>query len=322
MDLEKTLATVLSCMVMSCLAAPVFAEEAKLHNTSFSYFSVGNEFIQYKENVPFAGKNLEMEVEYSNPIQRSGAYIPLFNKHGMYLVTSSTLSSSTAGEQWNFPGAGTIQTNDSKLSWNELNLNVARHLTQGHHLTFGFDYYTLKFTRFAFKSAAGTDTFNTNVGAGNTNANGTPNPFSTYAAWVAAGKNGDDFPGLRPESNLTTVVEDFSGLTTMFGYRYDSWFVDPDATWRFLGGVRVGLPLYFNVENSQLPGTTFTSYLSSGYDFGADAGVAWNINKRFALLGKVDYNHKHRNEIRNGASVIPENRVISVQSTIGLNWAF
>ncbi|WP_152609875.1 hypothetical protein [Geobacter sp. OR-1] len=315
-------AGILGITLMCFSTVTGYAEEGKLNNKPFSYFGAGNEFIEFEEHVSVGGQNLKLEANFSNPVQRSGGYIPLFKEHGLYIVTSATLSSNSAGESWDYPGIGTIQTDDSKISWNELNVAVARHLSPGHHLTFGFDYYTMRFTRFNFHSAPGTDAFNTLIGQNNKDANGTPNPYTTYTNWVNSGKNGADFPGLRPEANLSTVIEDFSCLTTMLGYRYDTFFSNPNTTWRFAGGVRVGLPLYYNIENSQLPNTEFTSYLDSGYDFGADGEVAWNFSKDFALVGRVDYNHKHRNQIRSGNSLIPENRVISIQSTLALNWAF
>ena len=289
------------------------AEEAPLHNQPFSFFGVGNEFISYHEQINSASK---LKVSFNNPVQRSGGYIPLFQNHGLYMLSSSTLKSTTSGEKWNVDGIGTIQENDSKISWNELTLAVAHHFKPGHQVTFGADYYTMKFTRFNFRSGDGTDTYNTTV-----------NHQPTYDQWTANPATKDKiYPGLRPENNLTTVIEDFSCLTAMVGYRYDTFFVQSESPWRLAVGVRAGLPLYYQVENSQLPNDTFIGSVNKGYDFGADAELGWKYSKHFSAVVRADYNYKFRNALIEVhpvlTSMIPENTVNSLQSTVALLWAF
>ena len=316
---------VMSACVMACAvsgmffagAAPACAEETALNNKAFSFFGVGTEFIGYREHatVP-GGRSLDLSLNYTNPVQRSGGYIPLFKDHGLYLESSATLKSVAAGEEWKAQGLGTIQQDDSKVNWNEVSLAVARHLSPGHQVTVGFDYYSLRFTRFNFQSAEGTDAFNATV----------PNPLNpdhlTYSQWTAQGKDGRTYPGLRPENNLNTVIEDFSCLTAMVGYRYDTFFVHPESPWRFSAGVRAGLPLYYQAENSQLPGLSFVGSVNKGYDLGADAALAWKYNQHFSVMGRADYNYKHRSSMTDGDSSVPENTLNSLQTTIALAWAF
>ncbi|HBG04178.1 MAG: hypothetical protein A2075_16025 [Geobacteraceae bacterium GWC2_58_44] len=293
------------------------AEEPALNNKAFSFFGAGYEFIQYKETVPvpFGAEDIELSVDFGNPVQRSGGYIPFREKHGLYIVSSATLKPNTAAETWSYPGLGPIQTDDAKFSWYELDVAAAYHLKPGHHVTVGADYYTLNFTRFNFQSASGTDAFNTDVATVATGGR-------TIDQWVAAGNDARTYPGLRPENNLSTVIENVSSLALMVGYRYDSFFSNPQSPWRFAGGVRAGLPLYYQVENTQTPGVEFASYLDSGYDLGADASLAWNFHHNFSVIGRVDCNYKKRNSVSVGTMSVPENDVLSVQSTLGLNWAF
>lgn len=301
------------CLIVlaaAALTAPAHADEV-IHNKPFSYFGIGYEFINYRENITLSGQDLKMDVTFANPVQRSGAYIPFDQRYGVYLGSSATLRSSAAGETWNYPGVGAIQADDTKFSWYELNITGAYNLAPAHQLTGGFDYYSLKFTRYNFRSASGTDAFNTQVVQ-----------VPTYADWESQGNDPRTYPGLRPENNMNTIVEDVTSLDIAVGYRYDSFFSSPEGPWRLMAGIRAGVPVYYNVENTQLPGTSFTGSVSKGYNIGADAGISWNFSKNFSLFGRVDYNLKHRDQIDKGSSSIPETRVMSTQTTLGLNWAF
>lgn len=174
----------------------------------------------------------------------------------------------------------------------------------------GVNYTTFSFSRYNFAPAAGTDAFNTALGTG------------TLREWVAAGKDPGTFPGLNPDTRQGAISEDVNAVAEMLGYQYDSFFVKPDAQFRFFGGVKAGVPLYYQVDNSSLPGVSFVGTVNSGYDLGANLGMGWNISKSFSVLGTVDYTYKHRFEIDKGNSMVPENEVQSMQTAIKLNWDF
>ncbi len=281
---------------VSCLI-PIFSYADGLPaNHAFSYFEVGMENISYGETSTVRGYPLNMEAVVSNVVQRSGGYTPIGKDSGFYVQVATTLIPSAAHEQWNIQPFGVIQENERKVNWNELNVKYASLISgTGHQLVAGVEVTTLSFTRFSFNRAADTAAFESATG-------------STLVTPSGA------------------IVEDSINLTANIGYRYDSTFVTPNETTRFLGGIHVGVPVYYRVENSSLPNTSWIEYFK-GYDVSANAGYGIQIFENFMVSTSMELLYKFRPEthgkaVAGGIGRIPEVTIWSARLSAGVTWVY
>jgi hypothetical protein len=303
---------ILLCVLVHGMVSSALADESAdgLFNKPFANFGAGFEYINFSEKLVLSGRKIDAGIKVFNPIQTSSGYIPLSSKMGLFLSGSKTLATVANSETWSAEGIGAIQQDDTKFAWTEVDAMAVYHLKPGHMVVGGINYTALNFSRFNFRPAAGTDAFNTSLG------------FGTLSQWVAAGNDPVKFPGLNPNAGQGTISEDNNALVAMVGYQYDTFFFIRNSPFRFFGGVKAGLPLFYMVENSTFPETTLVGTVDSGYDFGANMGMGWNFTKELSLLGSVDYTYKHRFRITSGNIFAPESDLFSVQSSIKLNWAF
>lgn len=133
---------------------------------------------------------------------------------------------------------------------------------------------------------------------------------------------------------LGAISEDSLSVDAVVGYRFDSFFRDPEAPLRLLGGVTASLPLYYRVYNSggsmrdqtsgaittQAPVELTDSF--SGYGLSADAGLGWRLNDNFTLTGRLEAALKERDEIKEGGFTLPEVTVTTLRAMLGLIWSF
>ena len=217
--------------------------------------------------------------------------MPILDASGFYINTASSLVSTAETETWNQQGNGAIQLNEAKAKLAELDIHLVRHFRQhpGFHAGVGANVYSANFTRYAFRL--------------------TENAPQGLAA----------LPG--------AVSEDVTNLSAVLGLYYDSFFRDPGSRLRLTGLVQAGLPLYFSVENSSLPGEAFTSSIDGGVDLGAKAGAGYRLSKNFTALASLEWRYRHRDKIIKKLSdgrvaEAPDNDLHSWRPVVGVAWAF
>ncbi|MDQ6988417.1 MAG: hypothetical protein Q9M19_00945 [Mariprofundaceae bacterium] len=279
----------------------LFSQAAKAdvldYNHAFSYFEMGFESISYAEDIKIQGYDLSMEQTVFNPIQRSGGYTPFTENSGFYIQTSSTLDASLKREEWDIQPFGIVQNNLRKVSLNELNVLYAWLFEQtGYHLVTGMGITTLAFSRSDFQKDVGAPAFEAAIAP------------TTYTA----------FPG--------AISEDSTNITVNIGLKYDTTFIDPDATTRWQAGVMLGIPMYYKVVNSQFPGAEWVSNFQ-GFDVSADIGYAFQIYEKFMLNTNAAILYKTRPEtdgvaVSGGTGVIPEVTILSARLSTGISWSF
>ena len=283
------------CLCFWALCSSASAEILD-YNHAFSYTEIGAEIISYGEKTTVSGYPLNMEAVVVNVAQRSGGYTPVSEFGGFYIQTATTLDPLSANEQWDIQPFGVVQENERKVRWNELNVLYSQLFRDsGYHLVAGASIATLSFIRSAFTKGVGATAFE--------NAVGTPLNI---------------FPG--------AISEDSTHVTANIGFRYDSTFLDPDETSRFLWGVSAGVPLYYKVENSNFPGTTWVEYFK-GYDVAANISYGFQVYEKFMLSMSAEGLYKRRPEthgiaVSGGVGRIPEVTIWNVRLAAGIEWSY
>ncbi|MDX8383497.1 MAG: hypothetical protein R8M45_05410, partial [Ghiorsea sp.] len=215
---------------------------------------------------------------------------------GFYVHSATTLDALPSQEQWNVGTFGSVQSNERKVHWNELNILVSwRFQDSGYHMVAGASMSTLGFVRSGFKRDDGTAAFEASLG-------------KTLAIPTGA------------------VTEDSTNIALNMGVRYDSTFVNPDESSRFLAGVLAGIPAYYKVENSNFPGARWVSSFQ-GYDLQANIGYGFKVFEEFMLSTHVEVLYKFRPQtdgvaVAGGTGVIPDVTIWNFRTVLGLEWSY
>ena len=287
-----------SLILMLLLALGAMPLQAKIldYNHAFSYSEIGAEIVSYGEETTVGGYPLNMEAVVVNVVQRSGGYTPVSEFGGFYVQTATTLDPLSAHEQWDIQPFGVIQENERKVRWNELNVSYSYIFRDtGYHLIAGGSIATLSFIRSNFQRGANTAAFENAVG-------------STLTV----------FPG--------AISEDSTHFSAHIGFRYDSTFLDPDETDRLLWGVSAGIPVYYKVENSGFPGTTWIENFK-GYDLSANVNYGIQLFEKFMLSMSAEGLYKSRPEthgevVSGGIGRIPKVTIWNVRLGVGVEWSY
>lgn len=281
--------------LMSCLCAHTgWADESP---KSFSHFELGAEVISYSETTTVAGHEVNMSQHVVNPVQYTLGYTPLDDDAGFYIQVATTLDAISVNESWDIAPFGEVQTNQRKVRWNDLTLLYASKFEySGFQLVGGLNMMTLSFMRSNFQKSTGAPAFEASIAP------------TTYAV----------FPG--------SITEDSTNLSAMIGVRYNTVFSDAYDDGRFLFSLLGGMPLYYKVENSNFPDTTWVEYFQ-GYDVQSNIGYAFRIYEDFFLSMNVNASFKQRPEtsrvaVSGGMGRIPEVLMYNVRTTVGLEWGF
>ncbi|MDX8384626.1 MAG: hypothetical protein R8M45_11130 [Ghiorsea sp.] len=292
--------------VVGVLAAVSFSSvvqaEILEYNHASSYTEIGAETISYGEETTVSGNALNMNQTVTNVVQRSGGYTPVGKDFGFYVHSATTLDALPSRESWDISPFGIVQSNDRKVHWNELNILASwRFQDSGYHMVAGASMSTLGFVRSGFNKENGATAFEASL----------TSPFA-----VPSG----------------AVTEDSTNIALNMGFRYDSTFVDPDESSRFLAGVLVGTPAYYKVENSNFPGARWISNFQ-GYDLQANIGYGFKIFEDFMLSTHVEFLYKFRPETGKVAvgtddtgktlyGWIPNATIWNLRTVLGLEWSY
>jgi len=266
------------------------------YNHAFSYSEIGSETVWYGEKTTVEGYPLEMGAWVTNVVQRSGGYTPVSEWDGFYIQTATTLDPLSAHEQWDIQPFGIVQENERKVRWNELNVMFS-HLFQdsGYHIVGGVGIATLSFIRSNFVKGSGAPAFESAVGS----------PLTV-------------FPG--------AISEDSTHISSNVGLRYDSTFLDPNETTRFLWGISAGMPIMYKVENSGFPGVTWVEYFK-GYNLAANISYGFQVFDKFMLSMSAEGLYKKRPEthgqaVSGGIGRIPEVDIWNMRIAVGVEWSY
>ena len=266
------------------------------YNHAFSYSEIGTETISYGETTTVAGYQLNLSQAVTNAVQRSGGYTPLSDELGFYIQSATTLDPLPAEESWNISPFGSVQTNQRKVRWNELSVLLSWQFHEtGYHAVTGMNISALSFTRSYFQRSTGT------------------------AAFEAATASTLSLP-------TGSITEDSTNVSALIGFRYDSTFIDPDETTRLLGGIMLGTPVYYKVENSGFPGVRWVEYFQ-GYDVVANIGYGMQIHEKFLFSMHTEVIYKKRFEtsglaVAGGTGRIPEVTIWNARVTAGVEWSY
>ncbi|MDQ7002122.1 MAG: hypothetical protein Q9N02_05485, partial [Ghiorsea sp.] len=190
-----------------------------------------------------------------------------------------------------------VQTNQRKVRLNDLTLLYASQFEcSGFQLIGGVNIVTLSFTRSDFRKSTGATAFEASIAP------------TTYTV----------FPG--------SITEDSTNISAIVGVRYDTVFLDALDDGRLQFSLTAGVPMYYKVENSNFPNTTWVESFQ-GYDVQSNIGYAFRLYKDFFLSMNVNVNYKQRPETRGlavagGTGRIPKVVMYNIRSTIGLEWGF
>ena len=333
-------------LLLSLGLTTFLSHASEINNQAYSYIGFGVGQLSYKESGTLSsGLKFETTPTTTNIFNNSGGYTPI-NKHaGFYINTLSTLSSSTTDESWNAIGTvsnagvtnsvdGSYQTNSASSTHNELDILLGYLFAPGHQIVLGGSYTRTLMDRNSFDNGADINDFNyahltpaignndvVGIGAQDINENGTLELDELVATY-----------GVNPKDSIVNFTETFTSIVMQAGYIYDSRFASKQLGLRWMGGVIVGLPAYYDVINTSNPTLSFSDSFS-GYNIKSYIGAGWRFNKSFGVIAKVDYFFRYRNEVsvglgfseelqRNRSAIIPENEVQYWNTSLTAFWNF
>jgi hypothetical protein len=333
-------------LLLSLGLTTFLSHAAEINNQAYSYIGFGIGQLSYKESGTLSsGLKFETTPTTTNIFNNSGGYTPI-NKHaGFYINTLSTLSSSTTDESWNASGTvsnagvtnsvdGSYQTNSASSTHNELDILLGYLIAPGHQIVLGGSYIRTLMDRNSFDNGSDINDFNyahltpaignndvVGIGAEDINENGTLELDELVATY-----------GVNPKDSIVNFTETFTSIVMQAGYIYDSRFASKQLGLRWMGGVIVGLPAYYDVINTSNPTLSFSDSFS-GYNIKSYIGAGWRFNKSFGVIAKVDYFFRYRNEVsvglgfseelqRNRSAIIPENEVSYWNTSLTAFWNF
>ena len=347
-----------------------FSVSAELNNKSFSYigFAVGE--LSYKESGTLSsGLYFETNPKTINIFNQSGGYTAINKRAGFYINTVSTLTSSSEDEYWKATGSvnkdnisnsvnGIYQNNSTSSAHNELDILLGYLLAPGHQVVFGGSVTRALMDRNSFGNGFDShlDDFNNahlTPAIGNTNVFRSQDPSdetlyqgaitdpTTQQEVGAVDLNNNGILELNelvatygnaPEDSIVNYTETFTAVIAQAGYFYDSRFASDAPGFRLLGGVLVGVPLYYDVVNTSRPSLGFTES-ANGFNFKSYIGAGWRFNKNFGVVAKADYFFRYRDRVnvslgfneelqRNQTAFIPENEVQYFTFNLMAYWNF
>ncbi|MBU2918330.1 hypothetical protein KO505_10165 [Psychrosphaera sp. F3M07] len=323
-----------------------FLAHSEVNNRAYSYIGFGVGELSYKESGTLSsGLQFETTPTTTNIFNYSGGYTPI-NKHaGFYINTVSTLSSSTTDEYWTANGSvtngnitnsvdGIYQKNATSSTHNELDIFLGYLIAPGHQIIAGGSYTRTLMDRNSFDNGSSLDDFNrahltpsigsfdiAGSGAVDVNENGTLELDELIATY-----------GVNPAQSIVNFTETFTSVVLQAGYIYDSRFATRDLGLRWLGGVIVGLPAYYDVVNTSNPTLSFSDSFS-GFNIKSYIGAGWRFTKSFGVVAKMDYYFRQRDEVavdigfsdelqRNRSAIIPENEIQYWNASVTAFWNF
>lgn len=331
-------------IVCALFSTYTFADE--INNRAYSFIGFGVGQMSYLEGGKLSsGINFETNPTTTNFFNYSGGYTPINKRAGFYINTVSTLSSNSVAEHWRANGTvtngevtnsvnGTYQKNFTSSTHNELDIFISYLLAPGHQVYVGGSYIRTLLDRNSFSDGENIDDFN--------NAHMTPYIGNTDIPDLGAtDQNGNgtlelneltDHYGVNPSESVVNFTETFTSAVAQIGYLYDSRFATKELGLRWLGGVTVGVPFYYDVVNTSRPTLSFTDSFN-GYNLKAHVGAGWRFTRSVGLVAKVDYYLRERDEVRvslpyneelqrQRAAFIPENEVQYVTFSATVFWNF
>jgi len=285
---------------------------------NLTFLTLGVESVQYDENtsgITASGSPM------NNMIQRSSSYTHVDDDFGFYITTNSTLLANQKSESWNLSPYGIVQTNQRKVILTDIALDGAWNIGNGLQITGGLGMNTMSFSRASFKYPQGTQgtiavNANNQVTSFTANNLGSYQQVSPSTAVAPALYNGRILarsPG--------AVFEDSTSILGQVGVKYDSFFLD-DSGLRLLGGLRVGIPLYYYVTNSGYSNMSWTSSFK-GYNLHADLGIGFEIANHFDFIVIASGDYRYRPQTNTvGRAFIPNVKVTVLRTTAGLSWDY
>jgi hypothetical protein len=331
-------------LTLTFLAATSQADE--VNNRAYSFIGFGFGELSYTEGGTLSsGVKFETNPKTTNLFNYSGGYTPINKRAGFYINTTTTLSSSTVDEYWNANGTvtngnltnsvnGPYQSNQTSSTHNELDILLGYLIAPGHQVLLGGSYVRTLMDRNTFSNGSALDDFNNahltpavgnvdvlDVGAEDTNNNGTLELDELKAYY-----------GVSPQDSIVNFTETFTSVVAQVGYLYDSRFATRELGMRWLGGVTLGVPLYYDVVNTSNPTISFTDALN-GYNLKAHFGAGWRFTRSVGVVAKVDYYLRERDETRvdrgfseelqrSRSAIIPENEVQYYTFSATVFWNF
>ena len=337
MDLSASrLSLVAAAAALSTVSLPSYAE---FQNRPFSVFGAfGLEHVSYSEHLKnFGGKEVDSTFTSTNLVQRSGGYTAATDNLGFFINTGSTLISNEADEEWEAEGIrGNVQEDVAAMNFQTLDVMLAYHLKTGTYLLGGMHYQKIAFSRFDWRSAAGTEAFADSLedyilatpelidpildGVNNQRfKDQAGNIITTLEEYFAATR-------FEPEETQDVVFEDAVSFGLMAGVGFDSYFVRPMRGIRFMWELGLGTQVYENVLNSS-EARALTRTFGGGIDAMGKAGVGYQFSHQLGLMLGVDAHYSFRKEIREKVSsiktvILPENEFYSVASFASVTWNF
>lgn len=348
----KYLPIMLSSLLLSSLSSAEFT------NHSYSYLGLGSETLEYSETSHnFGGQTFKSSFSSTNLVQKSGGYTGIGERYGFFISTSSTLLAEEAEETWDFKGIGDVQKNQMSLKRTAIDLLGAFHFKNGHYLTVGTRYHNSTYSRYNFESSeftgdlndalianpnvlaneqASLDTklseVNTLRGAGNLKACihgsaadaeciGKVDPATNLYAVTL--EQYWEIRKFRPEEAQDVVFEDMTSWSGVFGWGYDTFFIDHSLGVRYQLAARAGTALYENVLNTQ-NNKSLTRTFGGDWDVHLLAGIGYQFQKEVGMMFTLELYGAYRSELTvNGEeSFLPENTLWAYSPQITGFWAF
>ncbi len=221
----------------------------------------------YTESTTLAGRALASRMAGLNPVQHAGAYFPCSRDLAVSVTARTSVGTPVAREQWFVDGFGVVQTNDIRTDLNELQLTGF--FTREHRrLSGSLKIFVTDFTRSQKRSTPGTAVLNAWL----------------KEQWIAAGGDAGAFGGgLDPDAETGVITERAVNVVAAVGYQQKGVAVLASRHFDWNYGLSLGLPIYYQVTNSDLPGVVFRSVFTGGTDFDAGIGGGWYIRPRLRL---------------------------------------
>jgi len=140
---------------------------------------------------------------------------------------------------------------------------------------------------------------------------------------------------------LGAIAESNINVVATLGYRYDSFFIEPERTIRTAFMVQTGIPVYYGVENTggsmwnrqsvintvnaavtAQPPVSIVKYFPSGYDIKLNGLVGYKINNRFTISSFTELAYTKRSSMTKANATVPEVTVLALRSTLSMLWTF
>lgn len=336
MELPITRTSLAVLATSLCSSFPAYAE---FENRPFSVFGAfGLEYVSYSEHLKnFGGREVDSNFSSTNLVQRSGGYTAATDKLGFFINTGSTLIASEADEDWEAEGIhGNVQEDVAAMNYQTLDVMLAYHLQTGMYLLGGVHYQKIAFSRFDWRSAAGTTDFADSI---EDYISTTPELYDPIVQGINDRRFTDQagnvittideyFAATRfePEETQDVVFEDAVSFGAMMGVGYDSYFLRPHRGMRYHWELGLGTQVYENVLNSS-EARSLTRTFGGGIDAMGKLGIGYQFSHSVGAMLGMDARYSFRKEIREKVNstktvILPENEFYSLASYASVTWNF